>query len=102
MGEVHDCGDVRLANAIVNVDSPHLGMAYFSADESHPRPVVNAPGTFPLGRYAALDIAPGPAAVAAMGQLGKKSYTLGFYRAQVFPDALTLVTLRGLRPFQVP
>jgi hypothetical protein len=40
--------------------------------------------------------------IAATGLVGGKVVTLGFFTAQVFPDAVTAVTFRGMRPFQLP
>ena len=38
-GEVHDCGDVRVAGATVDTDSPHDGdMFYFGENEADPLP----------------------------------------------------------------
>lgn len=101
-GEVHDCGDVRLQNATVSIDVPRRTLTYFSANEDKPMPDLDASATSRLGLYAALDIAPGPVRVAAVGIVGGKPTTLGFFPARVFPDAVTSVTFRGLRPFQLP
>ena len=101
-GEVHDCGDVRLQNATVNIDQANRFLTYFGDDEANPLPKTDAHGTSSLGLYAALDVAPGPVAVAAVGKVAGKTTTLGHYRAQVFPNAVSIVTFRGLEPFQVP
>jgi hypothetical protein len=101
-GEVHDCGDVRLQNAIVAIDQPKKILTYFTSDEADPLPDLTADGTSSLGIYAALDVAPGPVTVAAVGNVAGKLTTLGHYRAQVFPNAVTIVTFRGVEPFQVP
>ncbi len=101
-GEVHDCGDVRLQNAIVDIDQPKKILSYFTSNEATPLPDLAATGTSSLGIYAALDVAPGPVTVAAIGKIGEKLTTLGHYRARVFPNAVTIVTFRGVEPFQVP
>jgi hypothetical protein len=101
-GEVHDCGDVRVMNATVAVDVSRKAFNYFSANEDSPRPDLTALGTGRIGLYAGLDIEPGPVRVAAVGLLDGKLVTLGFFKTRVFADALTFVTFRGLRPFQVP
>jgi hypothetical protein len=101
-GEIHDCGDVRVANATVAIDVSRKVLTYFSANEDKPMPDITALGTSRLGLYAALDIKPGPVRVAATGLVDGKLVTLGFFKTQVFADAVTSVTFRGLRPFQVP
>lgn len=102
LGEVHDCADVRLENAVVAVDHPKKILTYFNSSEANPLPDLAATGTSILGLYAALDVAPGPVTVAAVGKVSGKVTTLGYYRAQVFPDSVSMVTLRGVAPFQVP
>ncbi len=100
-GEVHDCGDVRLVNAIVDVDKPKFVTTYFTNDEENPLPDLSAKASSTLGLYSALDIAPGPVAVAAAGVLDGKLVSVGFFRGRIFPDAVSSFTFRGLRPFQV-
>lgn len=101
-GEVHDCADVRLQNAIVDIDQPRKILTYFTSNEAHPLPDLNATGTSILGIYAALDVAPGPVTVAALGKVSGKVTTLGHYRAQVFKNSVSIVTFRGVEPFQIP
>jgi hypothetical protein len=101
-GEVHDCEDVRLINAVVDVDADKRITTYFTNDEEHPLPDLAAKGTSALGLYSAMDIKAGPVTVAAGGLVGGKVVALGFYRAWVFEDSITSVTFRGLRPFQLP
>ena len=101
-GEVHDCGDVRLSNAIVNIDIGRAAFTYFTPNEQNPLPDSSAQATSQLGLYAAFNLTPGPVHVAAIGNVGGKTVTAGFFTARIFPDAVTAVTFRGLRPFQVP
>ncbi len=101
-GEVHDCSDVRLQNATVEIDQPRKIVTYFTSDEDHPLPDTTARETSILSLYAAIDVKPGPITVAAMGMVDGKPTTVGFFKAQIFPDSVTSVTFRGLRPFQVP
>lgn len=101
-GEIHDCDDVRLINAVVDIDVEKVIMTYYTSNEDHPLPDLGAKGTSSLGLYSALDVPPGPVTVAAAGLLGGQLVTAGFFRARVFEDAVTSVTFRGLRPFQVP
>jgi hypothetical protein len=100
-GEVHDCGDVRLTGATVDVDVFKKVVTYFSSNEESPLPDLGAASTSVLGLYAALDVAPGLASVAALGLVDGKVTTLGYARVKVFPDSVTSLTFRGVRPYQV-
>lgn len=105
-GEVHDCDDIRLANATVSSNPRPLfegGTVYFSDNDTNPLPDTSRSlrGTSLLGTYALLDMAPGIVTAAAVGyNASQQLLHLGSYRARVFPDAVTIVTLRGLRPWQ--
>jgi len=103
-GEIHDCGDIRLSYAMVDVDKPRKSLVYLNDNESDPMPELSrgAIGTARMGLYAALDIPPGPVTVSAVGVLDGKLVTLGYAKAYVYPNAVTAVTLRGVRPYQVP
>ena len=101
-GEIHDCGDVRVTGASVDVSSKRAYRGYFTDNEASPLPDPsrNSLGTSTLGLYSTIDIAPGPARVAAVGVVGGKVVSLGYADVRVFPDAITAVTFRGFRPFQ--
>lgn len=101
-GEVHDCGDVRLAAATVAIDRPSAELTYFTDNEDDPLPELSANHTSSLGLYAAIDVSPGPVHVAAVGLVNGAVVTAGYFQARVFADAVSSVTFRGLRPFQVP
>lgn len=103
-GEIHDCGDVRVSNAVVDIDISKAQTVYFTNDQDHPLPDPQGhpKGTSTLGLYAALDVKPGPVTVAAAGKVDGKLVTLGFFHAQIFADSVTSVTFRGMRPFQLP
>jgi hypothetical protein len=100
-GETHDCGDIRISGATADVNVARRQLTYFTDDESNPLPNTQATATGLLGLYAALDISPGPASVGAIGLVDGKLTTVGYFRVQVFPDAVTTVTFSGLRPFQI-
>jgi hypothetical protein len=100
-GEVHDCDNIRLINATVDVDRDKVITNYFTSDEEHPLPDLSAKATTALSLYASMDIAPGPVTVAATGLVGGQPVTVGYVKARIFPDAVTAVTFRGLRPFQI-
>jgi hypothetical protein len=100
-GEVHDCDNVRLGGAVVDIDKARVGLAYFSDDEAAPLPLLANKSTSVLGLYSAFDVAPGPVAVAAAGVLDGKLVSVGYFKARVFPDAVSTFTFRGLRPYQL-
>jgi len=106
-GEIHDCGNVRLQNASVDVTAPRSALVYFDDNEDDPLPKLGRQSTGRTALYAALDVKPGFARVAANGLMpdgngGTKLVSLGYYNVRVFPDSVTSISLRGLRPFQVP
>ncbi len=101
-GEIHDCADVRLEYATVGVTGMPIAKVYFNDIADNPLPsVARTQGTSLLGLYAGLDIAPGPVDVAAIGYVDGRQVSLGWYRARIFPDAVTAVTLRGIRAHQI-
>jgi hypothetical protein len=100
-GEIHDCGDVRVNGVSVDVSTNRFKVGYFTDNEDTPLPDPNrTSGTSLLGLYSAYDIPPGPVRVSAVGVVDGKLVNMGFFDARIFPDAITAVTLRGLRPFQ--
>jgi hypothetical protein len=111
-GEVHDCGNVRLQFARVDVSANRLALEYFNDSEDDPLPEGSRReiGTGRTSLYAAFDINGGGAEgtharVAGTGLVpdGEKSklVSLGYFDVRVFPNSVTSVTLRGLRPFQL-
>jgi hypothetical protein len=100
-GEVHDCGDVRLVNAVVDVNVDKAVTTYFTNDEDHPLPELQARGTSTLGLFSSMDIKAGPVSVGAVGLVDGTVTTVGYFQARVFEDAVTSVTFRGLPPFLI-
>ena len=71
--------------------------------EEKPYPDTLRTATNSDSLYAALEVAPGPVRVSAIAEVaGEGLVSLGWWDARVFPDGLTVVTLRGTRPTQVP
>jgi hypothetical protein len=103
-GEVHDCGDVRLSGATVDIDAAHeADMFYFGENESDPLPdkTRNSLGTSKLGLFGTLNVATGvPIRISAVGKSGDQTILLGTYTVQTFPGAVTALRLRGRRPWQ--
>jgi hypothetical protein len=101
-GEIHDCGDVRLTNAVIDIDQPKFLVTYFTDNEDTPLPDPSKKVSSTLSIYSAMDVPPGPVTIAAAGVIDGKLVTAGHMKARVFADAVTSVTFRGLRGFQVP
>jgi hypothetical protein len=105
-GEVHDCADVRLSGAMVNTDVPPEGdMFYFGENESNPLPDKSrgpaGQGTSKLGLFGALNYPTGkPVRISATGLYKGQTIIVGTYTVQVFPGAVTALSLRGRRPWQ--
>lgn len=101
-GEVHDCGDIRITGATVYASGKLFNVGYFKDDEKAPLPaaLTEQRVTSTLGLYAAYDVAPGKVRVSAAGVLGNDIVSLGYYDVRVFPDSITAMTFRGLRPYQ--
>jgi len=91
VGEVHDCGDVRVSSANVDTDVVHSGpLVYFAADEANPLPDATRTstdeGTSSLGRFGALNLATGtPIRVSAIGVYHGQDTLLGTAVVQTYP-----------------
>lgn len=104
-GEVHDCGDVRLTGATVNADTVGgCSMFYFSGPEGDPTPDKGVLGTSDNGLFGNLNYPAGkPIRVTAVGEdpsAPGKFLMLGTYVVQMYPGAVTALSLRGRRPWQ--
>jgi len=107
LGEVHDCSDIRLFGATVEAGSAedHQGPLFYSSeDEADPQPSIQAGETSHLGRFGAINMQPNmPIRVSAVGEDPAHQgqfLMLGTYVVQVYPGAVTALTLRGRRPWQ--
>ncbi len=60
-GELHDCDDVRVGNVIVGTQPESQRFTYYNGDPIHTAPdIIRFPmGTDRLGKFAAIDFAPG-------------------------------------------
>jgi hypothetical protein len=103
-GEVHDCGDVRLSGATVDIDAAHEGdMFYFGDNESNPLPdkTRTGDGTSKLGLFGTLNVTTGvPIRISAIGNYNGQTVLLGTHTVQTFKGAVTALRLRGRRPWQ--
>jgi hypothetical protein len=103
-GEIHDCDNVKLWGARAGVTpAPATDIIYFNGVEKKPYPDRTRLSTNTDALYAALEVPAGPVRVSALAQVdGVGLVNLGWWDAHVFVDALTVVTIRGTRPTQVP
>jgi hypothetical protein len=103
-GEVHDCGDIRLSGATVDIDAAHEGeMFYFGENETNPLPdkTRGARGTSRLGLFGTLNVTTGvPTRVSAIGNFNGQTVLVGSSVVQTFPRSVTAIRFRGRRPWQ--
>jgi hypothetical protein len=101
-GELHDCDDVRVGNVIVGTQPESQRFTYYNGDPIHTAPdIIRSPmGTDRLGKFAAIDFAPGAVDVQTNGLLSTTSAarSLGGFHAMVYPSTITLLTINGGRP----
>ncbi len=101
-GEVHDCGDVRLSQATVELGPKStLPLFYMSEVEDDPLPDSSRRATGKLGLYAVGGLQPNVYRLSAAGKLGGEPVALGSYQVQTFANSVTVYTFRGLRPWQI-
>lgn len=103
-GEVHDCADIRLSGATVDIDAAHEGdMFYFGDNETNPLPdrTRSNEGTSKLGLFGTLNVTTGvPIRISAIGNYNGQTVLLGTHTVQTFKGAVTALRLRGRRPWQ--
>ncbi|GAC1579821.1 MAG: hypothetical protein NVS3B20_10720 [Polyangiales bacterium] len=100
-GEGHDCLDVRLSNATVQVQpKSSFSLFYLTDVEDDPLPDRGRTATGRLGLYAVGGLTPASYTVSSAGKLGNQVMALGSYVVQTFPDSVTILTFRGRRAWQ--
>jgi hypothetical protein len=103
-GEVHDCGDVRLAGATVDIDAAHEGdMFYFGENEADPLPdkTRSSAGTSKIGLFGTLNVTTGvPIRISAIGNYNGQTVLLATHAVQTLKGSVTSLRLRGRRPWQ--
>ena len=114
-GEVHDCwtdpdgyvAGIRMGGATVGSSVLPEGnqIFYSNSSESSPLLVQSATYTSPLGLYGGVNYPTGvPIRITAVGEDPAnpgKFLMLGTYVVQTFPSAVTALSLRGRRPWQL-
>ncbi len=103
-GRIRDCGKAggrggwAIHNAKVGLGVLPKGLAFFNNNEDNTVPVKTNTATDTLGRFAAVDIKPGPNRISAAAWVGDKAVPLGGVDVFVVPDALMIVSLPGRIP----
>lgn len=103
-GRIRDCGkdDGRggwpIHKATVGLGVPAQGIAYFNDNEDDTVPVKTRTFTDTIGRFAAVDVPPGPNRLAAMAKVGDKATGLGGQDVYVVPNSLTIISTPGRIP----
>lgn len=101
-GEVRDCDDVRVEGAQVSFDVIPGVRSYSNAN---PNKTVfdlglESAGTSRLGIFTGINMAPGVVNVEAWGKVAGAATLIGKYRAKVWPDTVSTITINGGRPPQ--
>ena len=103
-GRIRDCGvdggrgGWAIHNAKIGLGVKAQGIAFFNDSEDDTVPVKTSSATDLLGRYAAVDIPPGPNRLAASVLTGGKTVPLGSMDVYVIPNSLTICSLPGRVP----
>lgn len=101
-GEIHDCNGIRITHAQIGYErdrEPGV-VTYFNGNpvKTLPRLQQFGDGTNSLSLFSGLDLSPGPVDIVAVGVHEGALKEMGRFRAQVWPDSVTLVRLGGGRP----
>jgi len=99
-GEVHDCDNVRIENAVVGTSPSADRSSYFNGNPIMTLPDSSRTATDRLGLYTSLGIKPGKVRVVAGGvtdSSGALQY-LGTFDAFVYADSVSVVNINGGKP----
>ena len=102
-GRVRDCRAADrdswpISNVTLGLASPPKKFVFFNDLEDDTVPLADRIQTNILGRFAALDVAPGWNKLAGYAGVGTASLEMGALAVYVFPNSLTVVTWPGLQP----
>ena len=92
-GEIHDCKDRQIQGAKVAISRRPQKLTYFNGDDS---PDQDQDDTNTDGIYAALNIDPGKSGdvhISASVKVGAKTISIGTFKARLFPDQISILTL---------
>jgi hypothetical protein len=99
-GEIHDCDNVRIEGAVVEVSPQPERSTYFNGNPNRTLPDSTRAVTDRLSLYAGLSLAPGKVKVVAAGLLtdGGPLTSLGAFEAWVYPDSVSVINVNGGKP----
>ena len=103
-GRVRDCrvpgerAGWPIAEVSLAMKKPPKALVYFNNLEDDTVPLDNRETTNIVGRFAALDIAPGWNVLAGVAQIGGEAVPIGSTEVYVVPDALSIVSFPGTLP----
>ncbi|MCB9733545.1 MAG: hypothetical protein H6745_13170 [Deltaproteobacteria bacterium] len=103
-GRVRDCHTATrvswpIAEVSIDTARPSRKVVYFNNLEDDTVPLVDRATTNIIGRFAALDIAPGWNVIAGSARVGGAVVTVGAEEVYVVPNALAIVSWPGKRPY---
>lgn len=103
-GRVRDCrGASRsswpISEVSIGLADPARGTVFFNNLEDDTVPLIDRVTTNILGRFAALDIAPGWNRIAGAARVGTEVVSVGSVPVYVFPNALSIVSWPGRLPY---
>jgi hypothetical protein len=103
-GRVRDCRVLGersgwpIAEVSLALSKPAEDLVYFNSLEDDTVPLDNRETTNIVGRFAALDIAPGWNVLAGVAQIGGETVPVGSIDVYVVPNALSIVSFPGTLP----
>jgi hypothetical protein len=99
-GEIHDCDNIRIEGAVVEVSPQPERSTYFNGNPNRTLPESTRPATDRLSLYAGLSVPPGKVKVVAAGVLtdGGPLTSLGFFEAYAYPDTVSVINVNGGKP----
>jgi hypothetical protein len=103
-GRVRDCrvagerAGWPIAEVSLGLSKPAEGLVYFNSLEDDTVPLDNRVTTNIVGRFAALDVAPGWNVLAGVAQIGGETVSVGSIDVYVVPNALSIVSFPGTLP----
>jgi len=99
-GEIHDCDNVRIEGAVVEVSPQPERSTYFNGNPNRTLPDSTRLATDRLSLYAGLSMPPGKVKVVAAGVLtdGGALSSLGAFEAYIYADTVSVINVNGGKP----
>lgn len=99
-GEVHDCDNIRIENAVVGTTPAASRSSYFNGNPIMTLPDSSRIGTDRLGLYTSLGIMPGKVHVVAAGltDAAGSLTSMGSFDAYIYADTVSVINVNGGKP----